>query len=285
MKPASFNYHSPSTLEEAITLLARFAEDDGRILAGGQSLTPTMAFRLARPGHLIDINNIEDIKAVLVKKDKLVIGAGVRHAKFHEPVCDGPLGLLLSRVVENIAHLPIRLRGTFCGSLAHADPASEWCAVAATLDAKLIAKSTSGEREIEAQDFFETVMTTALKENEMLVEVHLPLLPTNTKFGFEEFSRRAGDFALTMALVVWEENGGKIKNARIGLGGVEDRPRRILAAEEILNNAVPSDEVFRKAAEIAADNVDPIEDHATPANYRRDLVKALTRRACEQASM
>ena len=285
MKPASFNYHSPSTLEEAITLLARFAEDDGRILAGGQSLTPTMAFRLARPGHLIDINNIEDIKAVLVKKDKLVIGAGVRHAKFHEPVCDGPLGLLLSRVVENIAHLPIRLRGTFCGSLAHADPASEWCAVAATLDAKLIAKSTSGEREIEAQDFFETVMTTALKENEMLVEVHLPLLPTNTKFGFEEFSRRAGDFALTMALVVWEENGGKIKNARIGRGGVEDRPRRILAAEEILNNAVPSDEVFRKAAEIAADNVDPIEDHATPANYRRDLVKALTRRACEQASM
>ena len=143
MKPASFNYHSPSTLEEAITLLARFAEDDGRILAGGQSLTPTMAFRLARPGHLIDINNIEDIKAVLVKKDKLVIGAGVRHAKFHEPVCDGPLGLLLSRVVENIAHLPIRLRGTFCGSLAHADPASEWCAVAATLDAKLIAIVTS----------------------------------------------------------------------------------------------------------------------------------------------
>jgi len=284
MKPANFNYYSPSTIEEAITLLARFAEDDGRILAGGQSLAPTMAFRLARPAHLIDINNIEDIKAVTVRGDQLVIGAGVRHAKFHEPVCENPLGFLLSNVVENIAHLPIRLRGTFCGSLAHADPASEWCTVATTLGAKLIAKSTTGERQIVAEEFFETVMTTALQENEMLVEAHFSLLPENTKFGFEEFSRRAGDFALTMALVVWEEFEGVIKNARIGLGGVEDRPRRISEAEEVLNNAIPCDATFRKAAETAAANVDPIEDHATSANYRRDLVKALTRRACEQAS-
>lgn len=283
MKPASFTYHSPATVDEAIALLAQHADEDGRILAGGQSLVPTMAFRLARPGHLIDINGIDDLKKLAVEGDALVIGAGVRHAAFHSPVCDGPLGALLSRVVRDIAHYPIRMRGTFCGSLAHADPASEWCAVAATLDATLVARSTDGERRIAAADFFETVMTTSLAENEMLVEARLPVLPENTRFGFNEFSRRAGDFAMTMALAVWQDDGGVISNARIGIGGAEDRPRRIAEAEALLNGNAPSDEVFRAAASAAADVVDPMEDHATPAGYRRDLVRALTRRACEQA--
>jgi len=284
MKPASFTYHAPASVDEAVALLGQYADADGRILAGGQSLVPTMAFRLARPGHLIDINGIDAIRNISVDGDALVIGAGVRHAAFHHPVCDGPLGALLSRVVQDIAHFPIRMRGTFCGSLAHADPASEWCAVAATLDATLVAKSADGERRIAAADFFETVMTTALAENEMLVEARLPILPANAKFGFNEFSRRAGDFAMTMALAVWEDDNGAITNARIGIGGAEDRPRRIAEAEAILNGNAPSDEIFRAAADAAADVVDPMEDHATPASYRRDLVRALTRRACEQAN-
>ena len=134
-----------------------------------------------------------------------------------------------------------------------------------------------------ASSFFETVMTTTLEENELLTEAQLPILPNNTHFGFEEFSRRAGDYALTMALVVWEDEGGKISNARIGLGGVEDRPRRIIDAEEILNGNAPSDDIFRSAAEAAASVVDPMEDHATSAGYRRDVVKALPRRAMEKA--
>lgn len=283
MKPASFNYHAPTSIEEAVNLISQFSDADGRIIAGGQSLVPTMAFRLARPAHLIDITGISALDKISQEEDKLIIGAGVRHAAFHKPVCDGPLGVMLAEVVQHIAHLPIRTRGTFCGALAHADPASEWCALAVTLDATLVAKSAEGERQVMASSFFETVMTTTLKENELLTEARLPILPKNTHFGFEEFSRRAGDYALTMALVVWEDEEGKISNARIGLGGVEDRPRRINEAEEILNGNVPSDDIFRSAAEAAAKVVDPMEDHATSAGYRRDLVKALTRRAMEKA--
>ena len=283
MKPASFNYHVPSSIDEAVRLLSQYSDAEGRIIAGGQSLVPTMAFRLARPAHLIDISGISALDKITQEEDRLIIGAGVRHSAFHKPVCDGPLGALLTEVVQHIAHLPIRTRGTFCGALAHADPASEWCALAVTLDATLVAKSTDGERQIPASSFFETVMTTTLVENELLTEAQLPMLPNNSRFGFEEFSRRAGDYALTMALVVWEDEGGKISNARIGLGGVEDRPRRIIEAEEILNGNIPSDDVFRAAAEAAASDVDPMEDHATSAGYRRDLVKALTRRAMEKA--
>ena len=128
------------------------------------------------------------------------IGACVRHAAFHRPVVDGPLGRLLSAVVRHIAHYPIRTRGTFCGSLAHADPASEWCLVAATLDAEMVAKRAGGTRTIAARDFFRGIMTTALQEDELLTEVRLPILPADTRFGFYEFNRRAGDFALGMAL-------------------------------------------------------------------------------------
>ncbi|HUI26970.1 MAG TPA: FAD binding domain-containing protein, partial [Candidatus Kryptonia bacterium] len=140
MKPAPFDYHAPETVEQAVTLLAQLAPQNGRVLAGGQSLVPAMAFRLARPAHLIDINGIAALTRLAVAGDELVIGAGVRHAAFHRPVITGPLGRLLSDVVWHIAHDPIRRRGTFCGSLAHADPASEWCCLAATLSATIAAR-------------------------------------------------------------------------------------------------------------------------------------------------
>src|SRR5579862_4966410 len=176
MKPAAFRYHAPKTIEEAVALLAEVAPQDGRVLAGGQSLVPTMAFRLAKPGHLVDINGVTALNRLAVADGKLVIGACVRHAAFHRPVCEGPLGRLLSDVVRHIAHYPIRNRGTFCGSLAHADPASEWALVVAALDGELVARSTRGERAIPARDFFRGVMTTALAEDELLVEARLPIL-------------------------------------------------------------------------------------------------------------
>jgi carbon-monoxide dehydrogenase medium subunit len=284
MKPAAFHYHAPKTLDEAVVTLAEVAPDDGRILAGGQSLVPIMAFRLARPTHLVDINGIDALRRLATANGTLAIGACVRHTAFYEPVVEGPLGKLLTTVVHHIGHHPIRTRGTFCGSLAHADPASEWCLVAATLDAELIAVSKRGTRTIAAQDFFAGIMTTALAEDELLAEARLPILPQDTRFGFQEFARRAGDFALSMALVTYRMQGGTIADVRVGIGGAEAQPRRIAEAEAALAGKAPGPEAFRAAAEAAAAAIEPLEDINTNADYRRDLVRTLTRRALERAA-
>src|SRR6187551_3354608 len=168
MKPAPFVRHAPKTLEEALKILAEVAPQDGRVLAGGQSLVPIMAFRLAKPAHLVDINEVAGLDRLAIDGDRLVIGARVRHAAFHKPKFGGPLSALLAEVVRHIAHYPIRIRGTFCGSLAHADPASEWCLVAATLGAEMVAASKRGKRVVVANDFFEGIMSTVLAEDELL---------------------------------------------------------------------------------------------------------------------
>src|ERR1700682_910739 len=227
MKPAPFEYHAPKTVDEAVAVLAEVAPADGRVLAGGQSLVPTMAFRLARPAHLVDINGIAELDRIAVADGKLAIGACVRHAAFYRPVAEGPLGRLLADVVRHIAHHPIRTRGTFCGSLVHADPASEWCLVAATLGAEMVAQSRHGRsasRLIAGDDFFAGIMTTALEEDELLVEARLPLPPPDTHFGFYEFSRRAGDFAIAMALVTYRIRDGRIVEPRVGAGGAQANP-------------------------------------------------------------
>ncbi|MPZ58350.1 MAG: xanthine dehydrogenase family protein subunit M [Rhizobiales bacterium] len=284
MKPAPFRYHVPKSVDEAVALLAQLAPDDGRVLAGGQSLVPAMAFRLARPAHLIDINGIATLERLAADGSALTIGACVRHAAFHRPVADGPLGRLLASVVRHIAHYPIRTRGTFCGSLAHADPASEWCLVAATLGAEIAATSARGTRRIAAKDFFTGIMTTALADEELLAEARLPLLPAGTRFGFQEFNRRAGDFAIAMALAVYRVEDGVIADPRIGVGGAESCPRRLAEAERILKGQAPRGDLFRAAAGAAAAAIDPIEDPATPAEYRREVVAAVTRQALERAA-
>ena len=268
MKPATFEYHAPRSVDEAVALLHEYSALQGRILAGGQSLVPAMALRLATPAHLIDINEIPELRKVEAHDGFLCIGACVRHSAFEKPAVPGPLGELLATVVRHIAHHPIRTRGTFCGSLAHADPASEWALVAATLDANLIARSSRGMRTIAAADFFSGLMTTALAPDELLVEARLPLLPEGTRFGFSEFSRRSGDFAIAMALVVLGAE------PRVGVGGVEPRPRRIREAEAASANM----------EEAAARAVDPMTDPQYSAGYRRDLVRAVVRRALAQAS-
>jgi carbon-monoxide dehydrogenase medium subunit len=283
MKPAPFVRHVPRTLDEALAILSEVEGQDGRILAGGQSLVPIMAFRLAKPAYLVDINEVEGLDRLHSDGKALTIGARVRHAAFHKPVTDNPLGALLAFVVRHIAHYPIRMRGTFCGSLAHADPASEWCLTAATLDAVMVAKSRRGTREIAASDYFDGIMSTALREDELLAEVRLPLLPADAKFGFSEFSRRAGDFAMAASLVTYRLDGGFMTDVHIGVGGAEPSPRRIPEAEAALNGQTPGDAVFRAAAEAAAKAVDPMEDHLTDDAYRRDLVRAVVRRALEGA--
>jgi carbon-monoxide dehydrogenase medium subunit len=283
MKPAPFVRHVPRTVDEAIGMLAEFGPQEGRVLAGGQSLVPIMAFRLARPAHLIDINGVAELARHSRDGNTLSIGAGVRHAAFHRPIVDAGMGRLLSTVVRHIAHYPIRVRGTFCGSIAHADPASEWCLVAATLGATMIARSKRGQRIIAADDFFQGIMTTALAEDEILTAVRLPIIADQTRFGFVEFNRRAGDFAIVAALVTVRVADGVIAEARVGIGGAEARPRRIAEAEAALQGRPPTIATFRSAAEVAADAVDPIEDIQSDAEYRRDLVRTITRRALERA--
>jgi carbon-monoxide dehydrogenase medium subunit len=284
MKPAPFAYHRPATVDQAVGLLAELAPQDGRVLAGGQSLVPIMAFRLARPAHLIDINRVAGLDRIGVQDGRLRIGARVRHAAFHPPVEDGPLGALLATVVRQIAHYPIRLRGTFCGSLAHADPAAEWCLVAATLDAELVAVSTRGERVLPARDFFQSAMQTALRLDELLAEARLPVLPAGTRFGFAEFSRRAGDFAMAMAMAVLRIEGGVITAPRLGIGGAEATQRRLAAVETMLAGERPSEPLFRAAADAAAAAIDPLTDGQTDAQYRRELVAAMVQRALSRAA-
>jgi len=267
-----------------VQLLGELAPRDGLVLAGGQSLAPIMAFRLARPAYLIDINRVAGLDLLAERDGMLQIGARVRHAAFHRPPVAGPLGALLADVVRHIAHYPIRLRGTFCGSLAHADPAAEWGVVAATLDAELVAVGAHGERRIAASDFFRGVMETALAPDELLAEARLPILPAGTRFGFCEFSRRAGDYALAMALAVLQIEDGAIRAARIGVGGAEPTPRRIAAAEAALTGGAAGEAAFGEAAAIAAASIDPLEDKEADAPYRRELVAAMVARALREAS-
>ncbi len=283
MKPAPFTYHRPTTLPDALRLLAELAPQEGRVLAGGQSLVPIMAFRLARPAHLIDINQVAGLDAMVEQDSMLQIGARVRHASFHRPTCTGPLGEMLAAIVRHIGHYPIRLRGTFCGSLAHADPAAEWCLAAATLDAEVIAVSHGGERVLKAREFFRGAMATALAADELLVETRLPILPPATCFGFAEFARRAGDFAMAMALAVLRIEDGVIAAPRLGVGGAEATPRRIAAAEAVLCGQRPGETLFREAAAAAAAALDPLEDAQTDAQYRCELVGTMVHRALTQA--
>ena len=280
MKPARFQWHRPGTSAEAAAILAHVAPEDGRVLAGGQSLLPAMALRMARPGHLVDINAIPELAQLAVGQGLLRIGATVRHAAFHHPVAPGPLGVLLAEVVRHIAHWPIRTRGSFGGSLCHADPASEWPLVATVLGAEITALSIRGARRIAAADFLRAPLETALAPDELLQVVALPLLPDDACFGFEEVARRAGDFAQAMALVVLRRDvAGRIVEARIGIGGVEPVPRRLPRVEALVNGAAPSAGLAAEAGAVAAAEAEPMDDPP----YRRALVRSVVGRALSRA--
>jgi carbon-monoxide dehydrogenase medium subunit len=283
MKPAPFTYHRPSSVDEALTILADVAEEGGRILAGGQSLIPMMALRVAYPPHLVDINEIAELACAEVQGREFVIGALARHGWFNEPVAPGPLGPIMTAVAHHIAHYPIRQRGTYCGSIAHADPASEWCLVTATLEGTIVVRNKTATRAIAVRDYFQGVMATAVEADEMLVEVRLPLLDDDVRFGFVEFNRRAGDFALGMSLVTFRLREGVMTDVHVGVGGVEEHPRRIAEAEDLLEGQAPTEALLRAAGDAAAEAVDPLEDAQTDAAYRRELVRVVVRRALEQA--
>ena len=286
MKPAPFEYQAPATLDAALDLLARRG-GDAKILAGGQSLIPVMNFRLAEPALLVDINKIPELDFVRRGEDgTLRIGALARHRRLERDPLVAAAAPLLHEAVPHIAHPQIRNRGTFGGSLAHADPAAELPAVALALDARLRLRRAGGDRWVEARDFFAGLFTTALEPDEILVEAALPPLPARTGWAFLEIARRHGDYAQAgIAARVTLDESGRCREARLvylsaGGGPVDARQAAgLLAGEEVTGAAIEA------AAEKASrDEIDPPTDvHATP-DFKRHLARVLTRRALRRAA-
>lgn len=282
MKPPVFKYIAARTVDEAVGHLAKH-NGDAKVLAGGQSLTPMLNFRLARPAVLVDINRIPGLDGVKEEKGALTLGTLVRHRMVETSPVIRSRFPMLSAAAVHVGHLAIRNRGTFGGSVAHNDPAAEWPMMALLLDAEMKTKSASGGRTIKAKDFFVTYLTSALNDGEMLTEVRLPDLPAKTGWGFEELSRRPGDFALAAVAATVTVSGGKCSEARISMAGVGPTPRRAPAAEAALKGQALDDAAFKKAGEAAAAAADPSNDVHASADFRRHLVNVLTQRALKAA--
>lgn len=291
MKPASFDYFAPGTLDEALALLAEHG-DEAKPLAGGQSLIPAMNFRLARPRVLVDLNRIAALSYLRSEKGGggggrggVVIGAMTRQRAVERSDVIARAAPLLAEAMPAIAHPQIRNRGTVGGSIAHADPSAELPAVALALDARFRARSATRERTIVAADFFKGVLETALEPGELLVEIALPSLRPRTGTAFLEVARRHGDYALVgVAAAVTLDATGRCQAARIALLSVGDGPVLAVEAVKTLVGQKRSDELLRAAANAAAKrDVDPPSDIHASAEYRRRLVEVLTRRALTRA--
>jgi carbon-monoxide dehydrogenase medium subunit len=283
MKPAPFAYERPSSVADALSLLAQ--DDEGtKILAGGQSLVAMMNLRLARPGRLIDINRLPGLDHIRREGDEIVIGALARHADVKASALVAQYCPLMHIAYEWVAHGAVRNRGTLCGNLCHADPASEMPAVTLAVGATLVLRSQRGERRVAAADFFQGLYTTAARADEMLVEVRLPLATAGQKAGFAEVSMRKGDFAWALAAVLLTVSGGRIAHVAVACAGVGDRARRLPSVEQAITGQPADKATFARAGALARDAVSPFGDAATPAEYRKDLVRTLVERALADAS-
>ena len=272
MKPVDFDLHRPATLDAALALLASHG-DDARVLAGGQSLVPLLNFRLARPGHVVDIGRVAGLGALRDTPDGLVIGAMVRQSDAERAPEVAARCPLLAAALPWIAHPPVRARGTICGSLAHADPAAELPSVAVALDATLVAVSASGRREIPAAGFYQAYLTTALRPDELLAAVRLPAAAPGTGAAFHEVSRRRGDFAMAGVAAQVTLQDGAIADARICLSGVAGVPLRCTGSERALLGSAADPGDLRRAADAALDILDPAGDLHATAGYRKHVAR------------
>jgi carbon-monoxide dehydrogenase medium subunit len=285
MKPAPFDYYAPTTVEQALALLAEHGYE-AKVLAGGQSLVPMMNFRLVEPSVLVDLNSIPDLGYIQPDEDGGVrIGALTRHYQVEVDPLVAARMPLLHEAVPRIGYPQIRRRGTMGGSLCHADPSAELVAVSVALNGRFRLRSPKGERWVAAQDFFIGLFTTVLEPDELMVEVALPPGPARTGVSFMEVARRLHDFALVgLAAVVTLDEKGVIREARMVFLSAGDRPMQAQRAAEVLAGQAPTPEVILAAAEIAAsDDIDPSSDIHATAEFRRHLAKVLARRALDQA--
>jgi len=280
MKPSQFEYHSPEGLEDALELLAQLG-DDAKVLAGGQSLIPLMSFRLAAPSHLVDVSNLREPCSIRSDRSGLAVGGTTRHAELETATSDLALHWgAFADALPLIGHLPIRTRGTVGGSIAHADPTAELPLLAATFEAVIVAQSREGRRELPASEFFRGTMTTALDPTELVVEIRFPEPPRGTVSAFEEFSERAGDFALASVCVAAAcDEAGTCTWIRVGLGAVASTPVRSPAAAAAYLGSRLDPAASDAACAALAQEIRPRGGLHVPAEYRAELTAVLLRRA------
>jgi carbon-monoxide dehydrogenase medium subunit len=281
MKPVPFDYVRAASVTEAVQVLARHG-DDAKVLAGGQSLVPMLNLRLVRPGVLVDINSAGELDYLRESGGTLTVGALCRQRTLESwAVKRAPL---FAEVLRWVSHRAIRNRGTVAGSIAHADPAAELPALLLATDGEVVAHGPAGPREIQAADFFQGPLTTALRTGELVTEVRFPLPPVGAGHGFMEIARRHGDFALVGALaLVWRRDDGPVAAARLALFGVGGVPVRSEAAEAILVGRPATRARCREAARVAADELRPDADLHATAEYRRRVAEVLAERTLRAA--
>jgi carbon-monoxide dehydrogenase medium subunit len=279
MKLPAFEYACPTKLSEAVALLAA-RNGDAKLIAGGQSLVPMLAFRLAAPALLVDLRKLPELREIGISPNGVVLGSMVRWCDI---LADARLRVahpLLVAAVTHVAHYQIRNRGTIGGSIAHADPAAEMPGIALACEAEIATVGSAGARVIKAADFFLGPLMTLLEPDEIITEIRFPAWPAQRRWGFQEFARRRGDFAMAAAAVWYDQDaGGKARNAHVGVIGVGDRPLRLPAAEAALNGRVIDAATIAQAEAAASAAVDPQTDIHASADYRRALVGTMVERA------
>jgi aerobic carbon-monoxide dehydrogenase medium subunit len=282
MKPAPFIYERSSKLDDVLDTLDKYG-DDCKILAGGQSLIPMMNLRILKPERLVDINALSELDYVRIEGNNLLIGGLTRHTTLRESSIVNEHCPLMSEAYLNVAHRPVRNRGTIGGNLSHAYPASEMPAVTQAVDASMLMLSKAGQREIEAKDFFIGAMETPMEANELLAEIRIPIKPPGQGWSFMEVSPRKGDFAMLGVATTLMVKDGVCKDVRIVHCGVGDRAERVIEVEDMLIKQKASEQLFREAGEKASLIIDPESDFHADEAYRRDLMKTLTRRTLMKA--
>lgn len=284
MKPAPFEYHAPASLEQALELKSQFG-DEAKILAGGQSLVPAMNFRAAQPTMLIDLNRAAELSYIREEGNVLRIGAMTRERRLEFDSSIETRSPLLHEAVPFIAHPQIRNRGTIGGSIVHADPAAELPVLMVALNARLKAKNKSGERWIEAKDFFVGMFTTALEPDEILVEIELPFMPPRTGWSFMEVAPRAGDYALMgVAAQVTLDEAGKCQRAKLVYLNAGEGPIDAVEAAKSLEGEALTDESIESAATLASEReINPFGNVHTSPEFQRHLAKVLTKKTLRTA--
>ncbi|MPZ68481.1 MAG: xanthine dehydrogenase family protein subunit M [Actinobacteria bacterium] len=282
MKPARFEYLAPTSVEEAVSLLVEGGED-AKLLAGGQSLVPLMNLRLAQPSVLIDLNKVEGISSITESEDAVVIGSMARHRAVAESEVVRRFLPLLAESAGHIGYPAIRARGTIGGSIAHADPVSEFPCACLCLHAEFVLTGPAGTRQVRAEDFFVSYLTTALSPDEILTEVRFPKPSPGLGWGFLELARKTGDFALAaVAATVALSPDGTCSEASIAVAGGGDRPLRMVEAETMLKGN-QGDDVIARAATAAATSSNPPSDIHSSGDFRRQMIEVLTRRVLTAA--
>ncbi len=284
MKPAPFEYDDPHDLGEALQLLEQYG-DDAKALAGGQSLIPLMNFWLAVPSRLVDLNHVQELEHLSAEQEQLMIGALTRHCTLERSSLIAQAAPLLAMAAAHIGHEPIRSRGTFGGSLAHADPAAELPTAVLALGATLRLQRSRGTRSVAAEDFFVSYFTTALEPDELLVAVEIPAMAQRTGCAFEEAAIKRGEFAWAgVAAVITLDDTGRVARLRLACLGVGSTPVLIEEAGRLAAGEVPSAELWAEVGQAASRAIDPPQDIHASTEYRRRTAAVLTRRATRQAA-